>query len=111
MSNAALNTEQAKTPTLELVPVKSKDQALSEIRNMLNSKLRNPAYIYDKLLSSHERAILCYAAKLSKSDINTPFVQLAEDKKISIKKALLNLSKIFNAFHNANALDTSKFIQ
>ena len=106
--------EKPDSPALTLVKntnVKTGMQCLEEIRGKLNSKLRNPAYIFDCLLTAKQRETLCFAAGLKRSDCATNFVDLTLDARQAIQKAILMLGQVFCIFNEAQAVSPSKFVQ
>lgn len=86
-------------------------QALLSIREMLSSKHRNPAYIFDHVLNEGHRESLCFAAGLKRSDLSKTFNELDEDARVNIKKAVLMFGDIFSAFNERKALETKKFLK
>lgn len=86
-------------------------KGLMLIKTMLGDKRYKPEFIYDSVLNKHQRAVLCYAAKLSRSDINKPFSELTEMQRLDIQKAVLMMDKIYCAFNKVNAISPAKFIQ
>lgn len=102
MNNTALKIEQQ-------TPAKSGLECLAEIRQKLNANTRNPARIYDGVLTSNQRELLCFAAGLTRTDTTLTFTQLSIEARQAIRKALFNLKSIFDSFNNANAIDTKSF--
>jgi len=112
MSSAAKVIETSLPTTLKLVekpPVKTGAQCLAEIRDKLNAKARNPAYIFDCLLTSQQRETLCFAAGLKRADCGTKFVNLATEKREAIKNAILFMGELVSTFRDAHAMQTHKF--
>ena len=107
-----INEAQAITPLrlVEKSSVKTGAECLAEIRQKLNSKSRNPAYIYDCLLTDKQRAALCFTAGLSRIDHEVTFVNLNADSRKSIKNAIVSLGQVAAMFRDANAMETSKFL-
>ncbi len=86
-------------------------ECLAEIRQMLNNKTRNPAYVFDNKLTSKQREMLMFSAGLTRSDLSKKFSDLNETARINIKNAILLCGNIFSTFNEASALETKKFIQ
>ena len=86
-------------------------QAILQIREMLNSKKRNPAYIFDNVLNTKQREMLCFSAGLKRADLTKQFNELSEDARVNIKKSIMLCGNIFSTFNKANALESKKFIK
>ena len=84
-------------------------KGLQEIRKMLDSNLRSPARIYDSVLNSKQREVLCFAAGLKRKDIELKFTELNVDARQAIRKAIFECQNIFASFNDASAIETKKF--
>ena len=108
------STEISTAPTLKLISSqinsKAGQKCLAEIRAKLNSKTRNPAYIYNKILNTRQRKTLCFTAGLTRTDLQTPFEQLSDDSRLAIQKAILLCGHLFDTFNQAQALDAKQYI-
>lgn len=85
-------------------------EGLLKIRAMLNSTIRSPAYLYNKVLTKKQRVVLCYTAGLSRLDINRSFEELSETSRIELQKAILLFGRTYEVFSNANVLSRMEFI-
>ena len=104
---------QSKKPVLSIVETPqalSGEEALKNIRQMLNDTARSPAHLYNKVLSKKQRTVLCYAAGLTRNDISRSFNELSENSRIEIQKAILLFGKTYEVFSNANVISRMNFI-
>lgn len=104
---------QSKKPVLSIVETPqaiSGEEALKNIRQMLNDTSRSPAHLYNKVLSVKERTVLCFAAGLTRSDISQSFEELSENSRIELHKAILLIGKMYAVFSDANVLSRMQFI-
>ena len=99
------------TLTLVSTPAKTGVECLAEIKAKLNSKSRNPAHIFDKVLLTEQRKAICFIAGLKRNDLEKRFNDFTLEQRLSIKNAILLCGTIFHTFNNAQALEKSKFIQ
>ncbi len=109
-------TEQSSTkkrPSLTAVDLGTTQipKGLVLIKIMLGDKRYKPEFIYDSVLNTHQRAVLCYTAGLNRSDISKPFAELTQEQRLDIQKAVLMMDKIYHAFNKVNAISPEKFIQ
>lgn len=91
------------------IPNKSGLECLAEIRQKLNAKARNPARIYDGVLTEKQREIICFASGLGRNDLTLTFKELNSEARQAIRKTLLLFKETFDCFNNANAIDTKSF--
>lgn len=112
LKKATENNETSK-PSLTLVstPTKTGIECLAEIRAKLNSKSRNPAHIFDKVLLTEQRKAVCFIAGLKRNDLEKRFNDFTLEQRLNIKNAILLCGSIFHTFNNAQALEKSKFTQ
>ncbi len=104
----------AQKPTLTVVDrigTTELPKGLIAIKALLGSKRYKPQFIFDSVLNEHQRAILCYAAKLSRRDLTKTFNEFTGEQKLSIQKAVLQLDKIYHAFSNVNAISPKLFLE
>lgn len=85
-------------------------EGLLKIREMLNKNHRSAERIYDKVLSSNEREILCFAAGLKRQHLTLKFSELDAESRISLRKAILICEKIYRGFNKVSALSMDKFL-
>jgi len=86
-------------------------KGLIAIKALLGNKRFKPHFIYDSVLNAHQRAVLCYTAGLSKSDISKSFYGLTDEQRLGIQKAVLQLDKIYKAFNKVNAISPKLFLE
>lgn len=105
--------EQSNKAQVKLQVVETTEQppeGLLKIRAMLNSTIRSPAYLYNKVLTKKQRVVLCYTAGLSRLDVNRSFEELSETSRIELQKAILLFGRTYEVFSNANVLSRMEFI-
>ncbi len=85
-------------------------KGLVAIKALFGNKRYTPHFIYDSVLNSHQRAVLCYAAGLNRSDTNKVFNEFSDEQKLKLQKSVLMLDSIYKAFNKVNAISPSKFI-
>ena len=109
--NTALKQVPISTTNLTVVekPRMSGDQALAKIHQLLGDKRRTPAHIFDAVLNAKQRTVLCFAAGLSRDDLNKSFTELTTDARLSIQKALVMMGAMYSAFSQHQALELKKF--
>jgi hypothetical protein len=87
----------------------TKSQAFAEMRSMLKDK-SNPSYVYNNVLTEAQRKVLCFAAQLSRSDLELSFEQLSSDARMKIQKALVMLGSLYSVFDDAKSLSLKQFV-
>ncbi|NQZ24467.1 MAG: hypothetical protein HRT53_20775 [Colwellia sp.] len=87
----------------------SQEQALVEMRGRLKDK-NNPSYVYNQVLTTSQRKVLCFSAQLSRTDLELSFEQLSADARMKIQKALVLLRSLYGAFDDARSLDLKLFV-
>ena len=85
-------------------------KGLVTIKLLFGNKRYTPHFVYDSVLNAHQRAVLCYAAGLSRSDCSKSFCDLSSEQKLGLQKAVLMLDNIYKAFNKVNAISPAKFI-
>lgn len=85
-------------------------KGLVTIKLMFGNKRYTPHFIYDSVLNAHQRAVLCYAAGLSRSDTTKAFNDFSDEQKLGLQKSVLLLDSIYKAFNKVNAISPAKFI-
>lgn len=105
---------QAQKPKLTVVDpmgTTKMPKGLMAIKALLGNKRYKPQFIYDSVLNEHQRAVLCYTAKLGRSDLNKTFNEFTAEQKLGIQKAVLMLDKIYKAFNKVNAISPKLFLE
>jgi hypothetical protein len=85
-------------------------EGLKQIRAMLNDTRRSPAHLYNKVLNTKQRTVLCFAAGLTRAEVSSSFQNLSDNARIEIQKSLLLIGQMFEIFRDANALSPNKFL-
>ena len=85
-------------------------KGLVAIKALFGNKRYTPHFIYDSVLNVHQRAVLCYAAGLNRSDCRKVFNEFSDEQKLGLQKAVLMLDAIYKAFNKVNAISPAKFI-
>lgn len=86
-------------------------KGLVTIKLLFGNKRYTPHFVYDSVLNQHQRAVLCYAAGLSRSDCSKVFNEFSDEQKLRLQKAVLMLDTIYKAFNKVNAISPGKFIK
>jgi len=105
---------QAQKPKLTVVDkigTTDTPKGLIAIKALLGNKRFKPQFIYDSVLNEHQRAVLCYTANLSRSDLSKTFNEFTDEQKLNIQKAVLMLDKIYKAFNKVNAISPKLFLE
>lgn len=97
--------------TLVLVDNQPLPQGFLKMKAMLGTKRYETSHVYDSVLSSQERAALCFAAGLGRADCSKVFKEFSDDQKISLHKAVLMMQRVFKAFSDVKAISPAKFLQ
>jgi hypothetical protein len=85
-------------------------EGLKQIKAMLNDTRRSPAHLYNKVLNTKQRTVLCFAAGLTRAEVSSSFQNLSANARIEIQKSLLLIGQMFEVFRDANALSPAKFL-
>jgi len=85
-------------------------KGLVTIKLLFGNKRYTPHFIYDSVLNTQQRAVLCYASGFSRSDINKAFNEFSDEQKLRLQKSVLMLDTIYKAFNKVNAISPAKFI-
>ncbi|MEY8213417.1 MAG: hypothetical protein RPR97_02925 [Colwellia sp.] len=110
--NKVVSIEEKATPaTLVLVDNHPLPQGFLKMKAMLDTKRYETSHVYDSVLSSQERAALCFAAGLGLADCRKVFKEFNDDQKLSLHKAVLMMQNIFKAFNDVKAISPAKFLQ
>ncbi len=111
-NNQVVEIEEKQTAaTLVLVDNKPQPEGLLKMKALLNDKRFQTSHIYDSVLNSKERQLLCFAAGLNKSDLSKAFKEFSDEQKLALHKAVLMMQRIFRAFNEAKAISPAKFLQ
>jgi hypothetical protein len=111
-NNQVVEVEDKKTnTTLVLVDNKPLPQGLLKMKAMLSDKRFQTSHVYDSVLSSQERTVLCFSAGLGRGDAAKSFKEFNDDQKLSLHKAVLMMQRIFHAFNDVQAISPAKFLQ
>jgi hypothetical protein len=106
--------EQAKKPTLSVVDkIGTTDipKGLIAIKILLGNARYKASFVYNKVLNHHQRAVLCYTAKLNRNALDKRFEDFNNEEKLALQKAVLQLSKVYKAFNEVNAISPKQFLQ
>lgn len=85
-------------------------EGLLEVRKILDKSYRSAERVYDSVLSSNEREVLCFAAGLKRKDLNLKFSQLDAKARLAIRQAIFVCEKLFKSFNSVNAIAADKFV-
>lgn len=86
-------------------------KGLIAIKALLGNARYKASFVYNKVLNNHQRAVLCYTAKLGRSALVKRFEELTVDERLAIQKAVLQLSEVYQAFNKVNAISPQLFLQ
>jgi hypothetical protein len=103
--------EKKPSATLALVDNKPLPQGLIKMKAMLNDKRFETSHVYDCVLSTQERMVLCFSAGLGRGDSAKSFKEFNDDQKLLIHKAVLMMQRVFKAFNDVQAISPAKFLQ
>lgn len=113
MSVAKSNVE-AQKPELSLVDkigTTEMPKGLVAIKCLLGNARLKASFVYNMVLNEHQRAVLCYTAKLNRSVTTKRFQDLNDTERLAIQKAVLQLDKVFQAFNKVNAISPKLFLE
>jgi len=101
-----------KKPSLTVVDLGTTalPKGLVTIKALFGNKRYTPHFIYDSVLNSHQRAVLCYAAGLNRSDTSKVFNEFSDEQRLKLQKSVLMLDTIYKAFNKMNAISPAKFM-
>ena len=85
-------------------------KGLVTIKLLFGNKRYTPHFIYDSVLNTQQRAVLCYASGFSRSDTTKAFDDFSDEQKLRLQKSVLMLDNIYKAFNKVNAISPAKFI-
>lgn len=88
----------------------SQEQALLRMRQIVNSPNKKAGHIYNSMLNTSQREVVCHAAGLTREDVKKAFEELTEDARIAIKRALIMLGQMVDYFRNAHAMSDKHFL-
>ncbi|MDO6426200.1 hypothetical protein Q4489_04210 [Thalassotalea sp. 1_MG-2023] len=103
--------EQSKSNVVELLGTTDMPKGLVAIKALLGNARLKASFVYNRVLNHHQRAVLCYTAKLNRSALDKTFQELNNDERLAIQKAVLQLDKIYNAFNKVNAISPKLFLE
>ena len=108
-----LAVDQKKTAlsVVERVGTTDLPKGLVAIKVLLGNARLKASFVYNKVLNHHQRAVLCYTAKLSRAALDKRFEEFNDDERLAIQKAVLQLSKVYQAFNKVNAISPQMFLQ
>ena len=100
-----------KTNVVELLGTTEMPKGLMAIKALLGNAKLKASFVYNKVLNHHQRAVLCYTAKLNRSALSKSFQELSDEERLSIQKAVLELNRIYKEFNEVNAISPKLFLE